>query len=62
MSFLKFTLEIGEQLEDQKLPTLDLKCWVKDGIIKFQFFEKTMATNTVLHAKTALRDSTKLSS
>ena len=44
------------------MPTLDLKCWVKDGIIKFQFFEKTMATNTVLHAKTALSDSTKLSS
>ena len=38
MLFLKFTLEIGEQFEDQKLPTLDLKCWVKNGIIEFQFF------------------------
>ena len=31
-------------------------------MVEFQFFEKTMATNTVLHAKTALSDSTKLSS
>ena len=58
ISFLKFTLEIGEDFEDRILPTLDLKIWVQDGKIEFMFFVKPMATNTGLHAKTALSNST----
>ena len=47
---------------DLKLPTLDVKIWVREGRIEFDFFEKTMSINTVLHAKTAQSDSTKFAS
>ena len=54
MPFLRFTLEIGEEFSDQKLPTLDVKFWVEGGkLILHDFFEKPMSTNLVLHAKTA---------
>ena len=53
MTFLRFTLEIGEDFEDKKLPTLDVKIWVAGNMIHFDFFEKPMSTNTVLHAKEA---------
>ena len=63
MPFLRFTLEIGEEFSDQKLPTLDVKIWVKGGkLILHDFFEKPMSTNLVLHVKTAQSQNTKLSS
>ena len=62
MPSLKFTLEIGEDFEENKLPTLDLRLWVVDGRnIMFDFYEKPMASNTVIHAKTAQSLTTKLS-
>ena len=60
--FLGFTTEIGEDFEDHKLPTLDIKIWIKDGLIEYEFYEKPMGANIVLHAKTALSEQTKLSS
>ena len=62
MPFLKFTMEIGEDFIDCKLPTLDVKIWMIAGRIEFDFFEKPMAGNTVLHAKTAQSESNKFSS
>ena len=63
MPFLKFTLEIGEDFELNRLPTLDLRLWVVDGnLIRFDFYEKPMASNLVVHAKTALSQTTKFSS
>ena len=53
MTFLTFTLEIGEDFGDKKLPTLDVKIWVEQNRILYNFFEKPMSTNLVLHAKTA---------
>ena len=53
MTFLNFTVEVGDDFLDRKLPTLDVKIWVKDDVIEYEFFEKPMSANTVLHAKTA---------
>ena len=53
MTFLTFTLEREEEFQDQKLPTLDVKIWVDKNKIFFDFFEKPMSSNLVLHAKTA---------
>ena len=36
--------------------------WVKNGRIEYDFFEKTMSTNTVLHAKTSQSEKTKFAS
>ena len=62
MPFLKFTMEIGEDFIDMKLPTLDVRIWIRNGRIEYDFFEKTMSTNTVLHAKTAQSEKTKFAS
>ena len=62
MPFLRFTMEIGEDFIDMKLPTLDVKIWVKNGIIEYDFFKKTMAANTVLHGKTSQSKTTKFAS
>ena len=40
MSFLNFTVEVGDDFQDGKLPTLDLKIWIQDGVIKYEFYEK----------------------
>jgi hypothetical protein len=62
MPFLRFTMEIGEDFIDLKLPTLDVKIWVRNGKIEYDFFEKLMSSNTVLHAKTAQSETTKFAS
>ena len=62
MSFLHFTQEIGEDFLDRKLPSLDTKVWVEGLAILFEFFEKTMSSNLVVHAKSALSEEVKLSS
>ena len=62
MTFLTFTLEIGEDFGDKKLPTLDVTIWVEQNRILYNFFEKPMSTNLVLHAKTAKSNIVKFSS
>jgi hypothetical protein len=54
------SIEIAEDFTDLKLPTLDIKIWINDGLI--EFYEKPMGANIVLNAKTALGYQTKLSS
>ena len=46
-------MEIGEDFIDMKLPTLDVKIWIVNGRIEFDFYKKPMANNMVLHARTA---------
>ena len=59
--FLNFTIELGEDFVDNKLPSLDTKIWVVDGWrILFEFFEKTMATNLMVEAGSALSKDVKL--
>ena len=63
MDFLTFTLEIHEDFDDQKLPTLDTKIYIKDGwLIHYEFYQKPISSNIVLQANTALSDTVKVSS
>ena len=53
--FLNFTLELGEDFADGKLPRLDITIWVvADRLIMYKHFEKTMATSLLVEAKSAL--------
>ena len=61
--FLKFTTELGEHFKDGKLPSLDTNIWVKDNLtILFEFFGKTMASNVMVQADSALSKEVKLAS
>ena len=62
LTFLKFTKEVPEDFEDKKLPTLDLKIWLRDGRLWYQFFEKIMSNNVVIQEKSALSESVKIAS
>ena len=63
MDFLVFTLEIHEDFEDQKLPTLDTVIYMEAGrTIHFEFFQKPMSSNLVLQASTALSETVKVAS
>ena len=60
--FLNFTVELGEDFIDGKLPSLDVAIWVVDrNRIMYEFFEKTMATNLMVEATSALSKEVKLS-
>ena len=59
--FLNFTIELGEDFVDGKLPSLDTKIWVQDGWkILFEFFEKTMTSNLTVEAGSALSKDVKM--
>jgi hypothetical protein len=59
--FLNFTIELGEDFLDGKLPSLDTTVWVEDGWkVLFEFFEKTMSTNLMVEAKSALSNEVKM--
>ena len=59
--FLNFTIELGEDFVDGKLPSLDLSIWVVDGrLIMYEYFEKTMASNLMVEAGSALSKDVKL--
>ena len=60
--FLNFTVEVEDDFADKKLPTLDVRIWVRGGLIEYEFFSKPMSANTVLNARTALGEQTKFSS
>ena len=61
--FLVFTMEIHEDFDDQRLPTLDTRIWVEAGrLIHFEFYQKPMSSNLVLQADTALSNAVKISS
>jgi hypothetical protein len=59
--FLNFTIEVGEDFVNGKLPSLDLEVWVQDGWkVLFNFFEKTMASNLMVEAEPALSREVKM--
>ena len=45
---LKFEADIPSRHHDLKLPILDIKCWIKDDIIMFDFYKKDVNTDNVL--------------
>ena len=63
MDFLEFTKEIHEDFPNGKLPTLDTEIYVVDGKwIRFEFFQKPMASNLVLQSDSALSNTVKIAS
>ena len=59
---LKFEMEIGEDFEDEKLPTLDYKCWMESNKILYSFYEKPMASKYTIMKKSALSENSKVAS
>ena len=64
LGFLRLTIEIADDFDDMKLPTLDLKIWIHPTgrIILYEHFEKTMNTNLVLQKASALSENIKVNS
>ena len=62
LDFLVFTRESPNDFEDKKLPTLDIKIWLKDIRIWYQFYQKPMCNNIVIQANSALSETVKVSS
>ena len=59
--FMNFTVELGEDFVDGKLPSLDISIWVVEGrTIMYEFFEKTMASNLMVEADSALSKEVKM--
>ena len=57
---LQFEEDFPSNNTDEKLPILDLKCWMDcDNIVWFEHYEKPVATKKVLHSKSALAWGTK---
>ena len=64
MNFLNLTMEIADDFQDKKLPTLDLKIWVQPGgkIVLYEHFVKPMKSNLVVQRRIALSENTKVAS
>ena len=64
LTFLNLTMEIGDDFNDQKLPTLDLKIWIQPGGWKviFEHYEKPMKSNLVVQRRSALSENVKVAS
>ena len=54
-SDLSFTVEIGEDFKDQRLPTLDCKLWFnEDWSLNHTYFEKEMKSKMMIPEKSAM--------
>ena len=61
--FIRLTIELGDESPDGKLTSLDSKILVLDACyILFEFFEKTMASNLMEEANSALSHEVKMGS
>ena len=47
-SDLVVTVEVPEEFENDRLPTLDSKQWLERGLLRFIYFEKSMNTPYLL--------------
>ena len=46
---LKFTVEVPENFENERLPTLDFSLWMENGLITHTYYQKGMKTPYVKH-------------
>ena len=52
---LKFTVEIQEEYEDNKMPTLDFKSWLlRNGHLLHTYYEKPMKNQLLLMKRSAM--------
>ena len=59
---LHFTMETAEDFPSGRLPTLDMEIWVEKRRIMYKFWEKPMATKSVIHRESVLSENSKISS
>ena len=62
MKGMRFTMEIGEDFNDNSLPTLDTRLWMKDGQIRYSYYEKPMCNKQVVHNDSAMGENSKVAS
>merc|ERR1712237_304170 len=62
MGEIQWTFDAPSLNDDGKCPCLDLKVWVENGEIRFEFFKKPVSSPYVVLAKSALSEQTKRSS
>ena len=53
-SDLQFTVEVPEDFESERLPTLDFSLWMVDGLLTHTYFQKEMKTPYVLMERSAM--------
>ena len=59
---LKFTMETEEDFTNT-LPTLDTQVWIDgNGMVKYMFYEKPMASTRVTHRRSAMGENAKMAS
>ena len=51
---LVFTVEVQEDFQNERLPTLDFQAWLSNGVISHSFYQKPMKTPYVLMARSAM--------
>ena len=60
-SDLSFTVEIGEDFKDQRLPTLDCKLWFnEDWSLNHTYFEKEMKSQMMIPEKSAMPETQRM--
>ena len=59
---LKFTCEIEEEFQNQRLPTLDFELWLdQDGLIQHHYYQKPMKTPFIVMKRSAMAQQQKFS-
>ena len=51
---LQFTVEVPEDFQNERLPTLDFSLWMEEGKLTHTYFQKSMKTPFVIMEKTAM--------
>ena len=51
---LQFTVEVPEDFENERLPTLDFALWMEDGLLTHTYYQKGMKTPYVVMERTAM--------
>ena len=46
-------VDLPENYDDKKLPILDIKCYMKDGYIVYEHYEKKMSSKLVISSRSA---------
>ena len=60
--WLKLTVDYQENNKTNKVPMLDVEVWVEDNNnLKYQFYEKEVSSKRVIGAKSAMAQSSKIS-
>ena len=51
---LEFTVEVPEEFENGRLPTLDFSLWMMDGLLTHSYFQKSMKSPYVVMERSAM--------